>query len=187
VNKITICEIKSREKTAKNKSNKKCTTINNKNKWIVMNPIWHWMKKRSPSNGQNNQLVHWWLMVQSGPKFALSQAIEAMTFHGIHRLHSHNFIINLYTIPTTDVQLKMIVKRSSQKKRIFLMDICRYCWESTSTCKKIYCPNHWVTIRHTPNVYIAYFFVKCSNFENSFWNCRTLFSRIHKYSAKKCP
>jgi hypothetical protein len=25
------------------------------------------MKKRSPSSGQNGQLVHWWLLVHSGP------------------------------------------------------------------------------------------------------------------------
>jgi len=35
-------------------------------KWIVMNPIRHRMKKRSPSSGQNGQLVHWWLLVHSG-------------------------------------------------------------------------------------------------------------------------
>jgi hypothetical protein len=35
--------------------------------------------------------------------------------------------------------------------------------------KLLKCPNHWITIRNTQlNVYIAYFFVKCSNFENSF-------------------
>jgi len=31
-----------------------------------MNPIWCRMKKHSPSNGQNDQLVHWWLLVHSG-------------------------------------------------------------------------------------------------------------------------
>jgi hypothetical protein len=31
-----------------------------------MNPIWRRMKKRSPSSGQNGQLVHWWLLVHSG-------------------------------------------------------------------------------------------------------------------------
>jgi hypothetical protein len=28
-----------------------------------MNPIWCKMKKCSPSSGQNDQLVHWWLLV----------------------------------------------------------------------------------------------------------------------------
>jgi hypothetical protein len=32
-----------------------------------MNPIWCRMKKRSPSSEQNSQLVHWWLLVHSGP------------------------------------------------------------------------------------------------------------------------
>jgi hypothetical protein len=41
--------------------------VNNKKEWIVMNHIWHQMKKRSPFSGQNGQLVHWWLLVHSGP------------------------------------------------------------------------------------------------------------------------
>jgi hypothetical protein len=32
-----------------------------------MNPIWRQMKKRTPSSGQNGQLVHWWLLVHSAP------------------------------------------------------------------------------------------------------------------------
>jgi hypothetical protein len=39
--------------------------VNNKKKWIVMNPIWCRMKKRNPSSGQNNKLLHWWLLVHS--------------------------------------------------------------------------------------------------------------------------
>jgi len=50
-----------------NKINKKGTTVNNKKKWTMMNPIWHQMKKRTPSNGQNDQLVHWWLLIHSAP------------------------------------------------------------------------------------------------------------------------
>jgi len=30
-------------------------------------PIRHRMKKRNPSSGQNDQLVHWWLLIHSGP------------------------------------------------------------------------------------------------------------------------
>jgi hypothetical protein len=26
------------------------------------------MKKRNPSSGQNGQLVHWWLLIHSGPE-----------------------------------------------------------------------------------------------------------------------
>jgi hypothetical protein len=32
-----------------------------------MNPIRRQMKKRNPSSGQNGQLVHWWLLIHSGP------------------------------------------------------------------------------------------------------------------------
>jgi hypothetical protein len=37
--------------------------VSNKKKWIDMNPIQRQMKKCNPSNGQNGQLVHWWLLV----------------------------------------------------------------------------------------------------------------------------
>ncbi len=40
--------------------------VNNIKKWTMMNFIWHQMKKPSPSNGQNRELVHWWLLVHSG-------------------------------------------------------------------------------------------------------------------------
>jgi hypothetical protein len=40
--------------------------VNNKKKWSVMNPIWRQMKKHSPSSGQNDQLVHWWLLIHFG-------------------------------------------------------------------------------------------------------------------------
>ncbi len=33
-----------------------------------MNPILCRMKKRSPSSGQNGQLVHWWLLFHSAPR-----------------------------------------------------------------------------------------------------------------------
>jgi hypothetical protein len=39
--------------------------VSKKKKWTVMNPIWRQMKKRTPSNGQNDQLVHWWLLIHS--------------------------------------------------------------------------------------------------------------------------
>jgi hypothetical protein len=50
------------------KKEKKSTMVGNKKKWTVMNSIWRRMKKRSPSSGQNGQLVHWWLLVHSGPE-----------------------------------------------------------------------------------------------------------------------
>ncbi len=57
------------------------------------------------------------ILTIDAPKFALSQAFEATTFRVVHRLHSYNFVAKLYIIPTTDVQLEIIVKRSCQKKR----------------------------------------------------------------------
>jgi hypothetical protein len=52
---------------AKNQKNKKKSAlVNNKKNWIVMNPIWCRMKKRSPFSGQNGQLVHWMLLVHFG-------------------------------------------------------------------------------------------------------------------------
>jgi hypothetical protein len=41
--------------------------VSSKKKWTVMNPIRRQMKKRNPSSGQNGQLVHWWLLIHSGP------------------------------------------------------------------------------------------------------------------------
>jgi hypothetical protein len=65
-----MCEVRSRGKATKNpkkkKKEKRSTVISNKKKWTVMNPMWRRMKKRSPSRGQNGQLVHWWLLVHSG-------------------------------------------------------------------------------------------------------------------------
>jgi len=49
------------------KPKQKTTVVSSKKKWTVMDPIWHRMKKRSPSSGQNGQLVHWWLLVHSVP------------------------------------------------------------------------------------------------------------------------
>jgi hypothetical protein len=53
---------------AKNKTKEKSTMVSNKKKWTVMNPIRRRMKKRKASSGQNDQLVHWWLLVHSGPE-----------------------------------------------------------------------------------------------------------------------
>jgi hypothetical protein len=41
--------------------------VSSKKKSTVMSPIWRRMKKRNPSSGQNDQLVHWWLLIHSGP------------------------------------------------------------------------------------------------------------------------
>jgi hypothetical protein len=47
-----------------------------KKKWTVMNPIRRRMKKRNPSSGQNGQLVHWWLLIHSGPKWAAHKLFQ---------------------------------------------------------------------------------------------------------------
>jgi len=60
------------------------------------------------------------ILTLDAPEFALSQAFEATTFHAVHRLHSYNFVAKLYIIPTTVVQLEIILKRSCQKKREIL-------------------------------------------------------------------
>jgi hypothetical protein len=60
-----MCEIRSRKKTVKNKK-KKSIVVSSKKKWTEMNPIQRRMKKCNPSSEQNDQLVHWWLLVQSG-------------------------------------------------------------------------------------------------------------------------
>jgi hypothetical protein len=55
-----------------------------KKKRTMMNPIWGRMKKRSPSSGQNGQLVHWWLLVHSGQeKQAPDRASEATSLLSI--------------------------------------------------------------------------------------------------------
>jgi len=41
----------------KKKTKKKSTVISSQNKWIVKNPNSRRMKKRSPSSGQNRELV----------------------------------------------------------------------------------------------------------------------------------
>jgi hypothetical protein len=56
-------------KTARNqkKKEKKNTVVSSKKKSTVMSPIRRQMKKRNPSGGQNGQLVHWWVLIHSGP------------------------------------------------------------------------------------------------------------------------
>jgi hypothetical protein len=61
-----MCEVRSRGKNGHEPNKiKKYNDQQPKKKWIVMNPIWCRMKKRSPSSGENGQLVHWWLLVHS--------------------------------------------------------------------------------------------------------------------------
>jgi hypothetical protein len=86
-----MCEGRSRKNGQEPKKKvKKSTVVSSKKKWIAMNPIWRRMKKRKASNGQNGQLVHWWLLVHSGhisglphwkvPPFATSTKTHAQTY-----------------------------------------------------------------------------------------------------------
>ncbi len=77
------------------------------------------------------------ILTIDAPEFALSQALEATTFHAVYRLHSCNFVAKLYIIPTTDVQLAIILKRSCQRKERNFTDICWNCWELNSQLIKI--------------------------------------------------
>jgi hypothetical protein len=71
-----------RKKQPKTKPPKKCSGRQPK-KWVVVKPIWCRMKKRSPSNGQNGQLVHWWLLVhfnQTNPHDWTSSVWDDLVF-----------------------------------------------------------------------------------------------------------
>jgi hypothetical protein len=77
-------------KTAKNKKKrkkeKKSTVVSNKKKSTVMSPIQRRMKKRNPSGEQNGQLVHWWLLIHSGPYIAL-WIFSNGNIHQVEHLH----------------------------------------------------------------------------------------------------
>jgi hypothetical protein len=60
-----MCEV-FRKNNKKQTPPKQSTMVSNEKKRTAMNPIRHQKKKRSPSSGQNGQLVHWWLLVHSG-------------------------------------------------------------------------------------------------------------------------
>ncbi len=63
-----MCEVRSRKNGQEKKKKKiKSTVVSSKKKSIVMSPIRRRMKKRNPSNAQNGQLLHWWLLIHSGP------------------------------------------------------------------------------------------------------------------------
>ncbi len=63
MSRVVMCEVRSREKTTKNKPKKTVYSGYNEKEWTVMNPIWCQMKKCSSSSGQNGQMMHWWLLV----------------------------------------------------------------------------------------------------------------------------
>jgi hypothetical protein len=61
-----MCEVRFKGKMVKNKK-KLSIMVNNEKKWTATNPIWCRMKKRNPSSGQDNQLMHCWLLVHLDP------------------------------------------------------------------------------------------------------------------------
>jgi hypothetical protein len=56
--------------------------VSSKKKSTVMSPIRRQMKKRNPSGGQNGQLVHWWVLIHSGPELGATNVM-------LRRLLSH--------------------------------------------------------------------------------------------------
>ncbi len=68
---------------------KLCTVVSSKKKWIVMNLIWCQMKKCNPSSEQNDQLVHWWLLVQSDPIQLMDKFCGCGVFEKFRKLASH--------------------------------------------------------------------------------------------------
>ncbi len=130
------------------------------------------------------------ILTIAAPEFALSQALETTTFHAVHRLHSCNFVAKVYIIPTTDVQLATILKRSCQKKERNFINICWNCWELNSQLIKNFfiVPTIGLLLEITAQRCTLHTFSSTVEiFENSFGSYRTLFSRIHKYLAKKYP
>jgi hypothetical protein len=62
-----MCEVRSRKNGQEpEKKEKKNIVVSSKKKSTVMSPIRCRMKKRNPSSGQNDQLVHWWLLIHFG-------------------------------------------------------------------------------------------------------------------------
>jgi hypothetical protein len=86
-----MCEVRSRkngQEQKKKKSKKKNSGQQQKEmdcekKWTAMNPIRRRMKKRKASSGQNGQLVHWWLLVHSGPVNGFTYLYSIMNLNTI--------------------------------------------------------------------------------------------------------
>jgi hypothetical protein len=63
-----MCEVRSRKNGQEpKKKEKKSTVVSSEKKSTMMSPIRRQMKKRNPFGGQNGQLVHWWVLIHSGP------------------------------------------------------------------------------------------------------------------------
>jgi hypothetical protein len=64
------------------------------------------MKKRNPSGGQNGQLVHWWVLIHSGPKLGLQRGslpkeephnIGSMSKKSANKV-SYIYLLNFYKL-----------------------------------------------------------------------------------------
>ncbi len=67
VSRVGMCEVRSKKNGQEPKKKKeKNTVVSSKKESTVMSPIQRQMKKRNPSGGQNDQLVHWWVLIHSG-------------------------------------------------------------------------------------------------------------------------
>ncbi len=66
MSRVAMCEVRSKEKKAKNKPPKKKYNDHQHKKMNYDKPHLMSNEKRSPSNGHNGQLVHWWLLMHSG-------------------------------------------------------------------------------------------------------------------------
>jgi hypothetical protein len=84
-------------------------------------------KTRSPSSGQNSQLVHWWLLVHSGPTYLVVASFAN------HLPTSPN--------PFSHYKLKAVLYIQSTTYRLF------YCYQYTTT----YCKHFETTCLHFHN------------------------------------
>ncbi len=91
-----------REKRSRTNQKKKSVMVNNEKEWIVLNPIWHWMKKRSPSSGQNDQLVHWCLLVHCGPQVVVCYCCAYLELPSI----DSNLLFSVDVLPTGEIKIQ---------------------------------------------------------------------------------
>jgi hypothetical protein len=162
-----------------------CTFISqNRNKFHITCKDWN---KRKHKNRQANFFFNFFLLACRVP-FSLAQRplllwslplmlqnlhyhrpLKQITSHAVHRLRSYNFVAKLYIIPTTVVQLEIILKRSCQKQREFYRYLLNLLRIKLSTHQKfLYCPNHWVIIRNKSSRHT--FSSTVEILENSFWS-----------------
>jgi hypothetical protein len=120
-------------------------------------------------------MISWWCTGhQSHKLLTKNTSYQGVTFYWVP-LHKFSEVLQLcfkplshvhwkftascvHTVPTTNVQHKIIHKRSSKKQGKFLLIFAEIVDNQTlNFVKKIYCPNHWVTLTNTQyKVYFAF-------------------------------